>query len=404
MSSKPASRIRVAQALPRWAIVITLLCAYVGAAAYFAGHTAIYRLYRSSGGASVSYERARVLAIQHESFEADDAGSGLPFGYQDIAIRILTGKRAGTELTIRNFLNYTTNIRLKAGEAIIAHVDEADASHYSVSVYSIDRGPAIYLLLALFVAALCGIGGRRGARSLLGIVFTFTSIAFLFIPMLYRGYSPTLAASLVVAATVCVSLSLLGGIDTKTISAILGSFVGLAASALLELAFQRLTQISGYTTAESDSLLAIAGKSGMKVGELLFAASLIASLGAIMDVAISVASALHELGSSNRDLTRGELFRSGMSVGRDMMGTMANTLILAFTGASLNTLILIYSLEHAYYQILNSNAIVIELVEALSGCLAVILTVPAVAMISAWLESRGLPRRGQSGKAATSEP
>ena len=123
----------------------------------------------------------------------------------------------------------------------------------------------------------------------------------------------------------------------------------------------------------------------MKVGELLFAAMLIASSGAIMDVAISVASAVSEVRASNPGLTRTRLFASGMNVGRDMMGTMANTLILAFTGASLNTLILIYSLEHSFYQILNSNTIVIEIVEALTGSLAVIFTVPAVAIIAALL-------------------
>jgi uncharacterized membrane protein len=275
------------------------------------------------------------------------------------------------------------SVRLDAGSAIIVHVDVADAEHFTASVYSIDRGPALLALALLFVAALCGIGGKRGTRSLLGIVFAFTSIFFLFIPMLYRGCSPTLAAVIVVSATVCVSLFLLGGIDAKTVSAVLGSFAGLAASALAASVFQRLTMISGYATAESDSLLAIAGKTGMKVGELLFAAFLIASLGAIMDVAISVASAVSEVHASSPGMKRGGLFRSGMGVGRDMMGTMANTLMLAFTGASLNTLILIYSLEHSFYQILDSNAIVIEIVQALAGSLAVILTVPAVAFVAA---------------------
>jgi uncharacterized membrane protein len=87
----------------------------------------------------------------------------------------------------------------------------------------------------------------------------------------------------------------------------------------------------------------------MKAGELLFAGMLIASLGAIMDVAMSVASSVCEVHASNPLLARGYLLRSGMNVGRDIMGTMANTLILAFTGASLNTIILIYSLERSPY-------------------------------------------------------
>ena len=316
--------------------------------------------------------------------DRDDA-TGLLDGYQDLAVRILDGEKAGAEPDIRNFLNYTTNIRLRAGDAFIARVDVADAAHFSVSVYSVDRAPPLLLLSVLFAAALCGIGGRRGLRSILGIAFTFASIVLFFVPMLYRGYSPIAAALVVAVATLCVSLALLGGLGMKTLSAALGSLAGVAASVLLSLAFQAWTRISGYTTAEADSLLAIAGRSGMKAGELLFAGMLIASLGAIMDVAISVASSVCEVRASNPLLARGDLFRSGMNVGRDIMGTMANTLILAFTGASLNTIILIYSLERSPYQILDSNAITIDLVQALTGSLAVILTVPAVAFIAAAL-------------------
>lgn len=364
--------------------ILVLLGAYVAAALCFAGGTPIYRLYRSSGGAHVSYAKGRVLAVKDEKIDRDDA-TGLLTGYQDLVARILDGEKKGTILAIRNFLNYTTNIRLAAGDAIILHVDVADAEHYEVSVYGIDRVPSLLALAILFSAVLCGIGGKRGLRSLLGIAFTFASIAFFFVPMLYRGYSPVAAAFIVVAATLCVSLALLGGPGTKTLSAILGSFAGVAVSALLAVAFQAWTRISGYSTAEADSLLAIAGHSGMKVGELLFAGMLIASLGAIMDVAISVASSVNEVHASNPSLSRRELFGSGMNVGRDMMGTMANTLILAFTGASLNMIILIYSLEHSLYQILNSNAIAIELVEAFTGSLAVLLTVPAVAFAAASL-------------------
>jgi uncharacterized membrane protein len=120
---------------------------------------------------------------------------------------------------------------------------------------------------------------------------------------------------------------------------------------------------------------------------------LVASLGAVMDVAISVASSASKVHAANPTLSRRDLFRSGMNVGRDMMGAMANTLILAFTGASLNTVILIYSLEHSFLQILNSNSVVIEIGEALTGSLAVMLTVPAVALMSSVLTAHGSEKK-----------
>lgn len=379
-----------------WAAVAAALAFFIAAAASFAAGTDYCRLYRSSGPAKVSYENGKVLAIESEELERDP-DLGLLTGTQDVLVRIDSGTRAGTEVKIQNVLNYTTHFLLRKGDTVVLHVDQADAEHYIASIYSVDRVPALLLMAALFAAALCGIGGHRGLRSLLGMAFTIACIALVFIPLLYRGCSPILAAALVAAAVISVSLFLLAGFSAKSMAAIAGSIAGLAIAALLALAFESLIQVSGYTTAEADSLLAIAGRSGMKAGELLFAAFLVSTLGAEMDIAISVASAVCEVRSGNPSLGPGELFRAGMNVGRDMMGTMANTLILAFVGTSLNSMILIYSLERSANQILNSNAIAIEIGQSLCAGLAVFLTVPAVAVLAALLCSRTAARGSPSG-------
>ena len=204
--------------LRRWAAIFAALCAYVAAGLWFGAGTSFHRLYRSAGGAHVSYARARVVAVDSENLGRDEA-TGLFTGYQDLRVLILDGEKRGTELGLRNFLNYTTNIRLEAGMAIVVHVDVADAEHYAVSVYSVDRVPPLLALALLFAAALCGIGGARGLRSILGILFTVASLLLFFVPMLYRGWSPAWAALLVAAAALCVSLTLLGGVGRKTLSA-----------------------------------------------------------------------------------------------------------------------------------------------------------------------------------------
>ena len=107
-----------------------------------------------------------------------------------------------------------------------------------------------------------------------------------------------------------------------------------------------------------------------------------------MDVAISVASTINEIHDKNPQLSRKELFSSGINVGRDMMGTMSNTLILAFTGSSINTLVYIYSYNYSYYQVLNMYSIGIEIIQGISATLGVILTVPFVAFISSMFLSR----------------
>jgi Predicted multitransmembrane protein len=372
-----------------WAAVAAALALFLALSFLFASRTDYFRLYRSGGPAKVSYERAVVLEVEKEELEADKEHGGLLTGYQDILVRIESGERAGSELPIENVLNYTTHFLLTKGQSIVLHVDSADAAHYTVSLYSVDRAPALAILGCLFVAALCGVGGRRGARSFLGMLFTLAAVAFVMIPLLFRGFSPILAACLIVAATISVSLLLLAGPSAKSASAIAGSIVGIAVSAGIALLFQSLVQVSGYTSAEADSLLAISAPTGMRVGELLFASFLISTLGAEMDIAISVASAVSEVAVSNPSLGRAGLFRAGMNVGRDMMGTMANTLILAFAGSSLNSMILIYSIERSARQILNSNAVATEIVQSLGAGLAVIVTVPAVAWFAALLLARG---------------
>ena len=123
----------------------------------------------------------------------------------------------------------------------------------------------------------------------------------------------------------------------------------------------------------------------IRIGELLFAGILIAALGAVMDVGMSIASTLNELKETDENLTAGDLFRSGMNVGRDMMGTMSNTLILAFTGGSINTLVFIYAYNYQYQQIINMYSIGIEVMQGVSASMGVILTVPVTSLAGAWL-------------------
>ena len=325
-----------------------------------------------------------MVAVESESLNKDHA-TGFDVGYQIVKVKVLTGEHTGETVRVRNSLNYTTNVRARVGATLIVCVDTANKTTYDTWIYSYNRGPYLYLFVLLFIAALCVIGGSRGFRSVLGIIFTFTGIIFLFIPMLYRGYSPALASMGVVTVTLCVTLALLGGFGAKTLSAILGSISGIIISMLFLLAALKITHLSGFSGNEADMLIQIAGTTHMKVGELLFAAILISSLGAIMDMAISIAASVNEVHARNNNLGVKELFASGMNVGRDMMGTMANTLIIAFTGTSLNILILLYSWDVQYYQLINNNLIGIYVIQAVSGCIAVILTVPMVSFFSARL-------------------
>lgn len=161
-----------------------------------------------------------------------------------------------------------------------------------------------------------------------------------------------------------------------------GTVLGVGIAALLACLFARISHITGYNVDDIENLIYIGQMTGIQVGELMFAGILISALGAVMDVAMSVASTINEIHEKKPELSVNELFQSGINVGRDMMGTMSNTLILAFAGGSLNTLIYIYSYRYNYYQVINMYAIGIEIIQGISATFGVILTVPLVSVIA----------------------
>lgn len=380
--------------LLRSALLLVILTSYVALAFLLSRHTAYYNPYHLAGGDTIAFEKAKIVSVAAESFNKDQKHPDLLVGSQNVTALVLTGKYGGRRFDLVNNLNYDTNYLLHAGQTVVVSISASgDGKTVSVNFNSPDRTGFLYLMAGLFALLLCAVGGRRGFRSVVAIVFTLTSVFFIFVPLLYRGVAPAAAAVLLAAVVSCVTLPLTGGLEWKSLVAILGTAAGVAIAALTELVFSALTHASGYTLGDTDAILAVSSHSGLQVGSLLFAAVLISSLGAVLDVAISVASSVNELYQSSPGAGGRALFRSGMNVGRDMMGTMANTLILAFTGSSLLVLIQIYTYNMPYEQVMNSNNVTVEILSALTGSMAVILTVPAVSLPASLLLPRLIKRK-----------
>ena len=163
--------------------------------------------------------------------------------------------------------------------------------------------------------------------------------------------------------------------------------MGVAVSGIIAMLFGKLSHISGYNTEEIENLIYVAQNCKLQVGDLLYSGILIASLGAVMDVAMSISSTIQEIHDRNPEISKKELFKSGIHVGKDMMGTMSNTLILAFAGGSLNTLVFIFAYNYSYHQIINMYSIGIELMQGISASMGVILTVPFTSLAGAFFIS-----------------
>ena len=341
--------------------------------------------YKGDNISSLHYVRGRVVEVLRDDTKPDQLDPARSMGTQELRILLLEGANKGTEVTIANYLTRTQNVRLRQGETAIICEDLPDSADAYYTVYNYDRAPVLVLILAVFAAAVVAIGGWKGVRTLLGLGFTGAMIAWLILPGIYHGL-PSLP--LTVAVCTLVSLLLLNPPSPKTWAAMLSTLAGVALAGGVFYLFSTLLHLSGMNDTNGEGLVLVAGQTGLELHWLLLVAVLISSLGAVMDVAMSISSACHELRTVNPDMTAGQLFRSGMNIGRDAMGTMANTLILAFAGASFNMLLLFQVYNYPMIQIINSDTMAIELIQSVAGSVGIILTVPLVSLFAALLMGR----------------
>lgn len=329
---------------------------------------------------SQEFDQAVVTKVISDNLQED----GSRMGNQEVNVRFLTGKRKGQEVEAVSTNGNLYGATCYVGMKVITLTNQAGDVTIT-SVYSFNRGPLVIGFVVFFFLLITLVGGKNGLKAVLGLVIAFILILFFLFPAIYRGMSPITAAIITVILTTILTIFILAGYSKKTYAAILGTVSGVLISGIAAWGFGKIAHISGYNVSNIDTLISIANLTNIKVGDLLFAGILISSLGAVMDVGLSIASTIVEIHDANPNLNRKELFRRGMNVGKDMMGTMANTLILAFAGGSLSELMLDYTYDLPYLQLINSYTIGIEVMQSVAGSIGIILTVPLVSLFAAVL-------------------
>ena len=327
-----------------------------------------------------SYENARVIEVVEDNLSPD----GIRVGYQRLKVQLTSGEYKGEVVDATSAEGNLFGAVCEKGDSVVVHMSVSGSSK-NVSVYSKDRIVAVAAFVGIFLLLICIIGGKNGVKSVVGLVFTFVSIFMIYIPLIYRGFSPFWAAVIITIITTIVTMYLISGFTVKTICAIAGTVTGVLLAGLSAWLFGKVADIDGYNVSNIETLSYVGQITNIQIGGLLLSGILIASLGAVMDVAMSVSSAICEIHDKAPQLGCLDLFKSGMNVGRDMMGTMSNTLILAFVGSAVSELVINYAYNLPFRQIINSYNIGIEIMQGVSGSIGVILTVPAVAVVTAWL-------------------
>lgn len=324
-----------------------------------------------------TFEKAVVTEITKDNLYED----GSRAGNQEVILRINSGELKGQEVEATSPDGMLFGATCEVGMKVIAIVSISDGNNL-VTVYSQDRSMAIYGFAAFFVLCVCLVGGWKGFKSILSLAFTGVTILFILFPLMYRGYSPILMSVIICTIATIFSMMMIGGLSTKTAAATIGTVFGVIASAVAAMVFGHFAGISGYNVSDIENLIYVQQVTSIKVGELLFSGIIISALGAVTDVGVSVASTIQEIHQTDPNLGKRKLFLSGIHVGRDMMGTMVDTLILAYVGTALSTLVTNYAYDLSYNQLINSNNIGIEIMQSLAGSLGIVLAVPITALVA----------------------
>ncbi len=338
--------------------------------------------YKKNTTDSLNYVRARVVSITSESVTQDSADPELYLGEQEISVEILEGDQAGETVTFTNYLTAIHSIFVEKNTQVIVCADTPENASPYYTIFNYDRSTPLMCVIVFFAFVMILIGGRKGIGALLGVGFSVLTVILFMAQAIFHGFNPIAITLLTVLISTGVSLLLLNGFSRRTASGVISTLAGVGVTAIVFLIAASTLHLTGYNTETAEDLLMIQDATGLSVRYLLIAAVLISAMGAVMDVAVSLAAALEELVSVNPTMTRRDLFKSGMNIGKDMIGTMSNTLILAFAGTALNTIICLLGYGYSMTQLFSSDYLTVEITEGLCATIGVILTVPVSAMIS----------------------
>lgn len=338
--------------------------------------------YKSYNTEALHYVKARVVSVERETLQLDETDHTRYLGEQELSVEILEGSKKGEVVNVVNYLTRIHNVHVRIGQAIILCADTPENAEAYYTVFQYDRSGSLIVLLLVFAASMLLVGRGKGLRALMGVVYTLLILILFTMQAIYHGFHPLAVAALSIILCTGISLLLLNGISKRTAVAVASTTAGVCVTGVVFALFSGLLHLSGYNMENAETLLLIGESTGLLIRHLLLVSVLISALGAVMDVAVSLTAALEEMVCLKPEIKRNELFRAGMNVGKDMIGTMSNTLILAYAGTALNTMLCLMAYGYQFRQLLSSDYLTIELAQGLCATIGVVLTVPVTTAIA----------------------
>ncbi|SCX95164.1 YibE/F family protein [Alkaliphilus peptidifermentans] len=322
-------------------------------------------------------ERGKVIYV--EEVEADGFLEG-----SLVTIEVLSGKYKGEQYTINHYItgSFAYDLPVKPGDKVLLIVEEYEDNSVDIYIADYIRDTYVFSVIGIFMILLIIIGKKTGVKTLITLGITITLVMKLLLPGILKGYSPILLTVITSILITFITIFIIAGINTKSMSAIIGVMGGVVIAGLITFIVGSQVKLTGLSNEEATMLMYIPQNIEFDFRGLLFSGIMLGALGAVMDVGISVASAMEEIKRVSPHIKAKELIVSGMNVGKDIMGTMTNTLILAYTGSAIPLLLLFMAYETSIIKIINLDIIATEIIRAVAGTIGLILTIPITAFAS----------------------
>ncbi len=303
---------------------------------------------------------------------------------QIITMHLLSGPHQGETIQILHTLTGHPyyDLVVKEGDRVVLEADFSGTEpEYFLSDFS--RKTPLAVITILFILSIVFIGGRQGVKAVISLVGMGIVILTMILPLVLRGHNPIVVTVGLSSVLTGLFILLVAGYSKKTAAAVCGTVGGLVTAGILAYISGKASYLTGLASSEAQMLQYM--DSSIDFQGLLFSGMIIGALGAILDVGISIASAMEQIKEADPTTDFKTLFSRGILVGRDLIATMSNTLILAYVGSSLPLLLLFQASQSSWSEVLNLDMVASEIIRAMTGSIGLTLAIPITALVSALL-------------------
>jgi len=309
--------------------------------------------------------------------------------YQKLEILVTKGSLKDKKITIENGnLPISSLQKYQVGDELVINCGKDFENNDSFFITDYVRRSALLWLFVIFVIVAIVIGRWQGMASLVGMGVSFLVIFKFILPKIYAGSDPVQIAILGSVVIIPATFLLSHGVNKKTMIAVAGTLISLIVTGFLANTFVEASKLTGFASEEAGFLQAY--KPGLiNIKGLLLAGIIIGVLGVLDDITISQSAIVQQLKAANPKLKAGELYKRAMTVGKDHISSMVNTLVLVYTGAALPLLLLFINNPHPFSEIVNYEIIADEIVRTLVGSIGLILAVPITTFIASFMVEGG---------------